>query len=130
MRPTVCRAAALAAMLADHCSLYNGALPERRDAYRYASKTSITYEQQSAQLKDPRLRSRTAGPLVLVFSAATLRRLDKAFATLFRRVTSGQTPGYPRFGGVNWFDTVDFRKDGDGCRWDSTPHDLVTRVRL
>jgi putative transposase len=25
---------------------------------------------------------------------------------------------------------VDFPKDGDGCRWDSTPHDLTTRVRL
>ncbi len=28
------------------------------------------------------------------------------------------------------FDTVDFPKDGDGCRWDSTPHDPVTRVRF
>ncbi|MGW3819953.1 RNA-guided endonuclease InsQ/TnpB family protein, partial [Streptomyces sp. NPDC005046] len=32
--------------------------------------------------------------------------------------------------GVNRFDTVDFPKDGDGCRWDSTPHDPLTRVRL
>jgi putative transposase len=31
---------------------------------------------------------------------------------------------------VNWFDTVDFPKDGDGCRWDATPHDPVTRVRF
>jgi putative transposase len=31
---------------------------------------------------------------------------------------------------VNWFDTVDFPRDGDGCRWDSTPQDPVTRVRL
>ncbi|WP_341770246.1 transposase, partial [Actinomadura darangshiensis] len=31
---------------------------------------------------------------------------------------------------MNWFDTVDFPKDGDGCRWDSTPHDPLTRVRL
>ncbi|MFG3518293.1 RNA-guided endonuclease InsQ/TnpB family protein [Streptomyces bobili] len=57
---------------------------------------------------------------------ATLRRLDKAFAAFFRRVKSG----YPRFRGVNWFDTVDFPKDGDGCRWDSTPHDSTTRVRF
>ncbi|MFE2412572.1 RNA-guided endonuclease InsQ/TnpB family protein, partial [Kitasatospora sp. NPDC059408] len=53
-----------------------------------------------------------------------------AFAGFFRRVKSGETPGYPRFRGVNWFDTVDFPKDGDGCRWDSTPHDPVTRVRF
>jgi putative transposase len=25
---------------------------------------------------------------------------------------------------------VQFPKDGDGCRWDSTPHDPLTRVRL
>ncbi|WP_457029429.1 RNA-guided endonuclease InsQ/TnpB family protein [Kitasatospora sp. P5_F3] len=61
---------------------------------------------------------------------ATLRRLDKAFAAFFRRVKSGDTPGYPRLRGVNWFDTVEFPKDGDGCRWDSTPHDPQTRVRV
>jgi putative transposase len=31
---------------------------------------------------------------------------------------------------VNWFDTVDFPKEGDGCRWDSTPRDPGTRVRF
>ncbi len=61
---------------------------------------------------------------------ATLRRLDKAFAAFFRRVKSGETPGYPRFRGVTRFDTVEFAKEGDGCRWDSTPHDPVTRVRF
>ncbi|MFE9045652.1 RNA-guided endonuclease InsQ/TnpB family protein, partial [Streptomyces sp. NPDC007818] len=60
----------------------------------------------------------------------TLRRLDKAFAAFFRRIKAGDKPGYPRFRGVNWFDTVDFPRGGDGCRWDSTPHDPVTRVRF
>ena len=118
-------------MLRDHCSLYNGALQERRDAYRHPSKTSITYGMQSAQLKDIRAfdpeRHRRWS-----FSSqqATLRRLDKAMQAFFRRVKAGQTPGYPRFRGVGWFDTVEFPKDGDGVRWNSTPHDPVTRVRL
>ncbi|RGD56551.1 transposase [Kitasatospora xanthocidica] len=131
IRPTVGQAQALAEMLRDHCSLYNGALQERRDAYRHVSKTSVTYGQQSAQLKeirsfDPECQGRWS------FSSqqATLRRLDKAFAGFFRRVKSGERPGYPRFRGVGRFDTVDFPKDGDGCRWDSTPHDPVTRVRF
>jgi putative transposase len=118
-------------MLADHCSLYNGALQERRDAYRHSSKASVNYGQQSAQLKavrtfDPERQGRWS------FSSqqATLRRLSKAFAAFFRRVKVGQAPGYPRFKGVGHFDTVEFPKDGDGCRWDSTPHDTVTRVRL
>ncbi|HEY9441080.1 MAG TPA: transposase, partial [Streptomyces sp.] len=131
LRPTARQTAALDEILRDHCSLYNGALQERRDAYRHTSKTSVKYGDQSAQLKairafDPERQGRWS------FSSqqATLRRLDKAFQAFFRRVRAGRTPGYPRFKGVGHFDTVTFPRDGDGCRWDSTPHDPVTRVRL
>jgi putative transposase len=118
-------------MLRDHCSLYNGALQERRDAYRHPSKTTVRYGDQSAQLKDIRaFDPERQGRWAFSSQQATLRRLDKAMQAFFRRVKAGQTPGYPRFRGVNWFDTVEFPKDGDGCRWDSTPHDSVTRVRL
>ncbi|WP_327064209.1 transposase [Kitasatospora purpeofusca] len=131
MRPTVGQQRALGDMLKDHCSLYNGALQERRDAYRHVSRTSIKYGQQSAQLKEIRaFDPQRQGRWSFSSQQATLRRLDKAFAAFFRRVRSGDTPGYPRFRGVNWFDTVDFPKDGDGCRWDSTPHDPTTRVRF
>ncbi|MFB7712335.1 RNA-guided endonuclease InsQ/TnpB family protein [Streptomyces sp. NPDC056105] len=131
MRPTVRQAQALGEMLRDHCSLYNGALQERRDAYRHASRTTVRYGQQSAQLKDIRsFDPERQGRWSFSSQQATLRRLDKAFAAFFRRVKSGEKPGYPRFRGVTWFDTVEFPKDGDGCRWDSTPHDPVTRVRL
>lgn len=131
MRPTARREQALGEMLRDHCSLYNGALQERREAYRHVSKTSVKYGDQSAQLKDIRaFDPERQGRWSFSSQQATLRRLDKAMQAFFRRVKAGQTPGYPRFRGVNWFDTVDFPKDGDGCRWDSTPHDPVTRVRL
>jgi putative transposase len=131
MRPTVGQAQALDEMLRDHCSLYNGALQERRDAYRHVSKTSVKYGTQSAQLKEIRaFDPERQGRWSFSSQQATLRRLDKAMQAFFRRVNSGDTPGYPRFRGVNWFDTVEFPKDGDGCRWDSAPHDPVTRVRL
>ncbi|MCY0931674.1 transposase [Streptomyces sp. H27-H1] len=131
LRPTVGQSIALGEMLRDHCSLYNGALRERRDAYRHVSKTSVKYGQQSAQLKEIRaFDPERHGRWSFSSQQATLRRLDKAFTAFFRRIKSGDTPGYPRFRGVNWFDTVDFPKDGDGCRWDATPHDPVTRVRL
>ncbi|WP_327242099.1 RNA-guided endonuclease InsQ/TnpB family protein [Streptomyces sp. NBC_01320] len=131
LRPTARQEQALGEMLRDHCSLYNGALQERRDAYRHASKTTVRYGQQSAQLKeiracDPERQGRWS------FSSqqATLRRLDKAFAAFFRRVKAKDKPGYPRFRGLGRFDTVEFPRDGDGCRWDATAHDPVTRVRL
>jgi putative transposase len=124
LRPTSKQAQALSEMLRDHCSLYNGALQERRAAYRHVSKTSIRYGDQSAQLKEIRaFDPQRQGRWSFSSQQATLRRLDKAFAAFFRRVKAGEKPGYPRFRGVNWFDTVEFPKDGDGCRWDSTPHD-------
>ncbi len=62
---------------------------------------------------------------------ATLRRLERAFATFFRRVKAGGVPGYPRFKGAGWFDTVQRPSDGDGCRWDSQPENPTrTFVRL
>ncbi|MCX5346502.1 MULTISPECIES: RNA-guided endonuclease TnpB family protein [Streptomyces] len=129
--PTMRQTWALGEMLRDHCSLYNGALEERRSAYRHASRTTVRYGQQSGQLKDIRaLDPERQGRWSFSSQQATLRRLDKAFAAFFRRIKSGEAPGYPRFRGVRRFDTVDFPKDGDGCRWDSTPHDPQTRVRF
>ena len=131
LRPTAKQATVLGQMLADHCSLYNGALQERRDAYRHLSKTTVRYGDQSAQLKDIRaFDPERQGRWSFSSQQATLRRLDKAMQAFFRRVKAGVKPGYPRFRGVNWFDTVEFPKDGDGVRWDSTPHDPVTQVRF
>jgi putative transposase len=131
LRPTVRQEQALREMLRDHCSLYNAALQERRDAWRHSSKTSIQYGQQSAQLKEIRtFDPERQGRWSFSSQQATLRRLNKAFAAFFRRVKAGEKPGYPRFKGVGHFDTVEFPKDGDGCRWNSTPYDRQTRVRL
>ncbi|MFH8475518.1 RNA-guided endonuclease InsQ/TnpB family protein [Streptomyces sp. NPDC018000] len=131
LRPTMGQRVALGEMLRDHCSLYNGALQERRDAWHHTSKTTVRYGQQSVQLKEIRaFDPERQGRWSFSSQQATLRRLDKAFAAFFRRVKAGEKPGYPRFKGVGHFDTVDFPRDGDGCRWDATPHDPVTRVRI
>ncbi len=58
------------------------------------------------------------------------RRASAPCSRIRRSSSAAAAPGYPRFRGVNWFDTVDFPRDGDGCRWDSTPHAPVTRVRF
>lgn len=131
LRPTVRQAQSLAEMLADHCSLYNGALQERRDAWRHTSKTTVRYGDQSAQLKEIRaFDPERHGRWSFSSQQATLRRLDRAMQAFFRRVKAGKTPGYPRFKGIGHFDTVAFPKDGDGCRWDSTPRDRTRRAYL
>ncbi len=129
LRPTSHQTAALTAMLDDHRALYNAALQERRDAYRMR-EVSIRYGDQSAQLRN--IRSFDPDHARWSFSSqqATLRRLDKAFAAFFRRVRAGAAPGFPRFKGARWFDTVIWPADGDGCRWDSCADGGSTRVRL
>jgi putative transposase len=130
LRPTSRQQHALNACLADHRELYNAALEERREAYR-KRKVSVRYGDQSAQLKDIR-KADPDGQGRWSFSSqqATLRRLDKAFAAFFRRINAGQAPGYPRFKGAGWFDSVEWPKDRDGCRWDSAPTAGATRVYL
>jgi putative transposase len=131
LRPTVRQAALLTAMLDDHRALYNAALQERREAYRHPSRTTVRYSDQSAQLKDIRADDPDQGRWSFNSQQVTLRRLDRAMAAFFRRVRAGEKPGYPRFKGRTWFDTVEWPRDGDGCRWDSQPdHPTQTRVRL
>jgi len=130
LRPTVGQAQALGEMLRDHCSLYNGALEDRKGAYR-SRGVMVTYGRQSAQLKEIRaFDPERQGRWSFSSQQATLRRLDAAMGAFFRRVKRGEKPGYPRFKPVARFDTVTFPKDGDGCRWDSQPGQADTRVRL
>ncbi|WP_261566207.1 RNA-guided endonuclease InsQ/TnpB family protein [Frankia gtarii] len=131
LRPTARQAVCLGVMLDDHRALYNAALQERRDAYRHPSKTRIRYGDQSAQVKDIRADDPDQARWSFSSQQATLRRLDRAFAGFFRRVKAGGMPGYPRFKGAGWFDTVEWPSDGDGCRWDSQPENPTrTFVRL
>ncbi|WP_405085722.1 RNA-guided endonuclease InsQ/TnpB family protein [Microbispora sp. NBC_01389] len=131
LRPTRKQAAALTQCLHDHRELYNAALEHRRTAYRRAGVT-VRYGDQSGELKHIRADDPTGqGRWSFSSQQATLRRLDKAFAAFFKRVREGGRPGFPRFKGRGWFDTVEWPKDGDGCRWDSQPeHPSATFVRL
>lgn len=138
MYPTVKQRGLLTTMLADHCTLYNAALQERRDGWdahkrrvRVAGDRfgRVNFSGQSAQL--PAIRA--ADPDMARWSASsqqqTLRRLNKAFAGFFRRVKNGEAPGYPRFKGRGHFDTVDFT-NGDGAKWDSRPCSSPTKAKV
>ncbi len=115
--PTCGQMPRLAQCLRDHQRLYNAALQERRDAYRHPSRTKIRYGNQSAQLKDIRGFDSDQGRWSFASQQATLRRLDKAFQAFFRRVKAGEKAGYPRFKSLDRWDSVEWPRDGDGCRW-------------
>lgn len=114
--PTSGQASRMALCLRDHQRMYNAALEERREAWK-RRKVSVRYGQQSAQLRDIRAFDPDQGRWSFSSQQATLRRLDKAMAAFYRRCKAGQTPGYPRFKALDRWDSVEWPKDGDGCRW-------------
>jgi putative transposase len=108
-------------LLADHCDLYNAALAERREAWRM-SKVSVSYGDQSAQLKEIRAADPDGqGRHSFTAQQQTLRRLNVTFAVYFRRIRDArgkaQRVGYPRFKPYQRFDQVLFVA-GDGARWE------------
>jgi putative transposase len=112
--PNRLQSEALDAQLGEACRLYNGALQERRDAWRQARR-SVSYYEQANQLK----AIRADGSLALAnFSACqdVLRRVDKTFRAFFSRVKAGRKAGYPRFRSRRRYDTLTFPAYGDGCR--------------
>jgi IS605 OrfB family transposase len=101
-----------------HCrELYNAALSERRDAYKYARK-SISYYDQQNDLPEIKAEIRPEYQEIAAHVLQdVLKRLDKAFQNFFRRVKAGQTPGYPRFQGRDRSNSFTYP---DGAGWKLT----------
>ena len=88
--------------------LYNAALQERKEAYRYAGKAINMYGQMHdlVEIKEIiRPEYQEIGAHVL---QDVLKRLNKAYDRFFARVKKGQTPGYPRFQGRNRYDSFTY----------------------
>lgn len=95
LRPTAAQAETLESWRIACQQLYNGALQERRDAWKRA-RVSIGYNDQTKSLTELRKEDEWAAIPVWVARSA-LSRIDKSFQSFFRRVKSGETPGFPRF---------------------------------
>jgi putative transposase len=95
--------------LETHRRLYNLALGQRRWFYE-EWQISRSYSDQSGWFKDERVTNQWFARINFSSAQATLRRLDKAFQNFFRRVKSGQEPGYPRF------KSILFPSHGDGIQ--------------
>ncbi|HMG61657.1 MAG TPA: helix-turn-helix domain-containing protein, partial [Streptosporangiaceae bacterium] len=110
-RPTSRQAAALEACLEDTRQLYNAALEERREAWRKG--VSVNFYSQDAQLKEIRKDDPARyGRWAFKCERAAIRRLDRAFQGFFRRVKAGEKPGYPRFKGRGWWDSIEWPDHG------------------
>jgi len=105
----------LGEMIETHRRLYNSALAQRKDAWE-AEQTSVKYKDQSSWFKGQRSTNTWFANINFSSAQATLRRLDKAFQSFFRRIKTGEKPGYPRFSNRDKFSSVEFPSHGDGVR--------------
>jgi putative transposase len=120
LHPTKVQEAILKSWLTACCALYNAALEHRRGAWRYeraqrqaaedrgvARKHGKTpgYNDQTVELTAIRFADGALAAVPIEVTRSALRRLDGAFKAFFRRVKSGETPGYPRFRSRDRYDS-------------------------
>ena len=110
---------------------YNMCVAERKYSYQLEGRTVGLYEQlrlvkcyKTTFRKFARVHSH-------IFQVATAD-CDKAFQSFFRRVKGKEKPGYPRFKGIQRFDSFGFKEYGNGFRLDGKRLKVsaVGRVRV
>ncbi len=127
LTPTPQQEQAMAFVVRRCRELYNAGLEERQEAWRKRG-VSVTLACQSAQLPAikavrPEYRDvHSQGLQGLQGLQDVLTRLERAFHAFFRRVQSGETPGYPRFAGSNRYNSFTDKQFGNGATLDMS-HD-------
>lgn len=91
--------------------LYNGAIQERRDAWRL-NRINISFFDQSSQVTEIRQVNPDYQQIQYRVCDQVLRQVDKSFKAFFRRLRSGEKPGYPRFKGKAFFNSFLYNRQG------------------
>lgn len=96
---------------------YNNLLAERKIAYEERKETIGKYA-QLRRVKEHKASNPWAAGIHSHVLQVVVADLDKAFQAFFRRVKSGEKPGYPRFRGRNRFDSFGLKEYGNGFKID------------
>jgi putative transposase len=116
--PTKHQQRLLAAQLEERRWLYNRLLVERRAAWEQRQESVRRYDQQATLPALKAERPALAGVHSQVVQNVAVR-LDLAFHAFFRRMRTGETPGYPRFRGGGRSESLTFPQVPVGCRLDA-----------
>ena len=111
--------------------VYNWSIEDRRNLWGYCGVSTGFYD-QSNYLKTYKAEHPKLYEVHAHLLQDALRRSDRAFVAFFRRVKAGETPGYPRFKGRDWYDSFTFKEWGNGCAFDGKRLWLskIGRVRI
>lgn len=96
---------------------YNDCLAERKEAYEQEKRT-VGKVEQWRKVKTLKATSPYAANIHSHILQVVVADLDKAFQAFFRRVKAGEEPGYPRFKGINRFDSFGLKEYGNGFKLD------------
>ena len=91
--------------------LYNNSLSARKEAYEQRHE-SINYYDQANLLKVQKKESKWLSSAHSQILQDVLKRLEKAFQNFFRRVKTGEKPGYPRYKGYDRYDSFTYPQNG------------------
>lgn len=110
--PTAGQRGALVRLLRSQSALYNAALEERRGRWAWNGER-VGWIDQFKGLTGASTEIPSLDEFGVTVHRGTLKRLDQAFEGFFRRVSAGQTPGYPRFRSPARFDSVTYPTTDD-----------------
>lgn len=95
----------IAEVLRESARLYNAALEEWRWTYR--AGVSVSLYSQYRELTAIRASDEFWGSISIQVGRGVLRRADRARQAFYRRVKSGEKPGYPRFKSSRRWHTIE-----------------------
>jgi len=116
-------------MLGVHQRLYNRALEQRIQYYKENQK-SLSFANQCKSLTVWRKEDEQLNAINAQSQQVTLKRLALAFQAFFRRLKSGDKPGFPRFKSFHRYPGWGYKTHGDGFRVFVTDDKAHGRIRL
>jgi putative transposase len=118
LRPTPTQERALDEVLWRCRTLYNTALEQRITAWQRC-RVSVSRYEQEAELKAIRAEFPEYAAIHGHVLQDVLARLDTTYQAFFRRVQTGEKPGFPRFQGRDRWHSFTYQEYGNGARLDN-----------
>jgi putative transposase len=118
LRPTPEQERRLEVVLWRCRTLYNVALEQRKTAWERCH-VSVKRSQQEAELKTIREALAEYAAIHSHVLQDVLARLDKTYQAFFRRLATGEKPGFPRFQGRTRYHSFTYKEYSNGAQLDN-----------
>jgi putative transposase len=115
LTPTPAQEQALETVLSRCRTLYNVALEQRKTWWERGQGKHATYFQQKAELPDLKAACSEYAEVNAQVLQDVILRVERAFQAFFRRIVTGETPGFPRFQGAGRYNSFTYPQYGGGA---------------